>query len=151
MTHETFYSLLILTHTHTYTASITIMSPVFYFGGNPVHTFADHKNAFARQYNNSDPHNFTDRKFIDLHEDIIKQMYVKFNEHDVTITMLKIKCAELEHQVKQAKKQNDEMKAYIENLQEDLFQKEKKERYMELVKELREIENDLKFYKKVDG
>ena len=128
---------------------------VFFFGAKPITTFEEHKREFGNKYNNGKDINFNDRKVIDFHEDVIKQMYIKMTVFENEMKQVKMENENL-------KMENETMKSHVEVLieqvdylmveakkQEDAKKMdEKKDRYIELMKELREIENDLKFYRK---
>lgn len=53
---------------------------VFTFGDTEMQTFEQHKRAFGTKYYEGKDINFNDRKMIDFHEDVMKQMYVEIQQ-----------------------------------------------------------------------
>ena len=138
---------------------------VFWFGSKPITTFEEHKREFGNKYNNGKDINFNDRKVIDFHEDVIKQMYIKMTWFENEMKQVKMENEKLKMENEKLHSLNllaQTTKTHVEVLieqvdylmveakkQEDTKKMdEKKDRYIELMKELREIENDLKFYRK---
>lgn len=110
---------------------------VFTFGIKPISTFEQYKREFSALYNGSK--DITNDKFktIDFHEDVIKQMYeiIIRSEHKMKVLEQEMMTMKLKMNTPPTPSPPTE-------------EEKKKARYMELVLELREIENDLKFYAK---
>lgn len=53
---------------------------VFSFEDTEMQSFEQHKRAFGTKYYDGKDINFNDRKMIDFHEDVMKQMYVEIQE-----------------------------------------------------------------------
>jgi hypothetical protein len=131
---------------------------VFTFGDTIIHTFDQHKTEFANKYNGgrhmnynlakniddscNNP-NFFEKlgKTVDFHEDIIKQMYLIIEQQNTEMGTMKKRMEEYEIYITTKLFENKKVKEQEE-------QQDKKNRYVALKKELRELENDLKFHKK---
>lgn len=158
---------------------------VFYFGDTNISTFDQHKKAFASRYNagqdinhntttptqNSQRFQYLLGKSVDFHEDILKQLYITIQDHELkllhystTFQMYTKKQMEMEQRMEKLEKNNQAL--YMNNsvlreqidclMMEDKKREDKEkleklqERHDNLMKELKEIENDMKFYKKVN-
>jgi hypothetical protein len=80
-------------------------------------------------------------KTVDFHEDIIKQMYLIIQQQNTEMGTMKKRMEEYEIYITTKLFENKKVKEQEE-------QQDKKNRYVALKKELRELENDLKFHKK---
>lgn len=110
-------------------------------------------------------------KVVDFHEDIIKQLYTTIQDHErkllhysTIFQMYTEKQMELEQRMEKLEKNNQVLHMHNSALREHvdyLMMEDKKredkekyeklqERHDNLMKELKEIENDMKFYKKVN-
>jgi hypothetical protein len=131
----------------------------FTFGDRDMQSFEQHKQAFAQRYNNGQDINYNLEhcgsafltkvgKNVDFHEDILKQMFVKMQQQE----QLKKNCEHnfiiLENKVGQLSSKLELLLCEEQLRQDKDVIEEKKTRYVELMKELRELENDLKFHKR---
>lgn len=103
-------------------------------------------------------------KTVDFHEDVIKQMYIqhlnserKLDAFSNTFSIFTSRQAVLEQRLQKVEDENKVLREQVEFLMiEDKKREDKdkhdklKERHDALMKEIREIENDMKFYEKVD-
>lgn len=148
---------------------------VFTFGSTHINTFEEHKRAFSNKYygakdmNYNHPSHLSQPPFVeklgktvDFHEDVLKQVYTTIKEHDYTIknlretiSMMNTRINKLESDNKVLHEHNSALREHVDFLMvEDKKREEqeemevKKERYIELMKEIREIENDMKFWRK---
>lgn len=162
-----FYSHL---YTHTYTATIQLPRPFslqrqqtqmsFTFGNTNTQTFDEHKQAFARQYNGGKQMNYNlmgDQyvneyvnewskklgKTVDFHENLLKQMFTKIQEQEKKNKIYYEKMISLEHEVGVLASKVECM--LCDEQLENINLEEKKNKYIELMKEVRVLEKDLKF------
>lgn len=73
---------------------------VFSFGDTAIQTFEEHKQQFGTKYYEGKDINFNDRKMIDFHEDVLKQMYLVVDQQKKETELMKQKVEELETKVK---------------------------------------------------
>lgn len=146
---------------------------VFTFGDTNITTFEEHKRAFANTYNagqdinhntttpGANPQRFSYLlgKTVDFHEDIIKQLYTTIQHHERKLqypSTFHLKQMEMEQKIKKLEKTNELFHEQMDFLMVEEKKREDKDKYDKLKKrhdelmiELKEIENDMKFYKKV--
>ena len=128
----------------------------FTFGNTTMQTFDQHKQAFARQYNGGQEMNYNlmgDHyanewskklgKTVDFHEDVLKQMFTKMQEQEKKNKIYQEKMIIVEHQVGQLASKL-ELLLCNEQLR-NVTLEDKKDKYIELMKEVRALEKDLKF------
>ena len=108
--------------------------------------FLDKKREFARLYNGGQDIHGNDRKMIDFHEHLIKQMFVFINNAETQFQTTTQKINALEQRVTIAEKKADEALDEARLTKHIQHRQEKLKRLEELKTELCELENDLKFY-----